>query len=415
MTEAQIFITLACIFGFLMTWGIGANDLANIMSTAMGSKALTVRQAIIIAIIFEFAGALFGGTEVSETIRSGIIKPGLLSHDPELLIFGMLAILLAGTTWMFAATSMGMPVSITNAIVGGLVGFAVVVFGVHAVHWSEVTRIAVSWICSPMIAGVLAYTLFRSIQKLIFESEDPSRYAKRYLPIYSLLIGLVLSNMVIVKGLQHFQVPMAHSLSLKLALACALLVTLFINLYSYQITVKDKEDLRCQFQFVERLFSVLMALTACAMVFAHGSNDVSIAVGPIAAVFSAVKGHVLQQNPMPIWVVCFASAGVVLGLVIYGRKVIETVGSSITALTPSRAFAATLAAATTVIVSTGTGIPVSATQTLVGAVLGVGLARGIGALNMTVIRHIFLSWVVTLPAASILAVLYYYLFKTLMH
>ncbi len=409
--SSTLYLGLAGLFGMLMTWGIGANDLANVMSTTMGSESLSLRRAIGIALIFEFAGALFGGTQVTETIRSGLLDVHLLQFEPHLIIYGMLATLLAGTTWMLIASFVGMPVSVTNAIVGALVGFTVAVFGVYAVHWRKVGLIALSWILSPAIAGAISYTLIRSIQRLVLEMAQPMIYVLRYFPVYLFLVGLVLANMIVVKGLYHFSIDVSHALNIKIGMMVSLLLTLIGYLYAKRIHVPSEASLREQFQYVEHLFSLLVIMTTCAMVFAHGSNDVAIAVGPIAAVFSVTQGHITQQNPLPIWVIAFATSGVILGLVMYGRKVITTVGSRITTLTPSRAFAATLAASVTVIISTGTGIPVSATQTLVGAVLGVGLARGIGALNMTVIRNIFMSWVVTIPVASTLAILYFYLFK----
>lgn len=409
--NATLYIILACVFGLMMTWGVGANDLANIMSTTMGSKALSVRQAMVIAVVFEFAGALFGGAHVSNTIRSGLINSSAFAHAPQLLIFAMLAVLLAGTVWMLLASYLGMPVSITNAIVGSLVGVGVDVFGVNAIHWKIVGYIAISWISSPAIAGIVAYILFLTVQRSIFASEDPIYKVRRYAPIYLFMIGVVLSNMILVKGLLHFGIDLGHLWNTLLALVFGAVVTGFGMVVILRMKFEKSEIPKNNFEFVERVFSVLMGLTACAMVFAHGSNDVSIAVGPISAVFSVAKGFIHQENALPDWVVFFATAGVIAGLMMYGRKVIQTVGHGITALTPSRAFCATLAAASTVIVSTSTGIPVSATQTLVGAVLGVGLARGITALNLTVIRNIFMSWIVTLPAASILAIIFFHCFK----
>lgn len=413
ITHPTFYVVLACVFGLMMTWGVGANDLANIMSTTMGSKALSVRQAVIIAIVFEFAGALFGGAHVSNTIRSGIINAGAFAHDPQLLIYSMLSVLLAGTVWMLLASYLGMPVSITNAIVGALVGVGIDVFGLHAIHWKIVGYIAISWISSPAIAGIIAYILFLTVQRSIFASDDPIYKVRRYAPIYLFLIGVILSNMIVIKGLMHLGVALQYGWNVLLSVACGLIVTLCGLLVILRIPYSKSDLPRENFEFVEKIFSILMGLTACAMVFAHGSNDVSIAVGPISAVFSVSQGFIHQQNALPSWVVFLATAGVIAGLIMYGRKVIQTVGHGITALTPSRAFCATLAAAATVIVSTSTGIPVSATQTLVGAVLGVGLARGITALNLTVIRNIFMSWIVTLPAASLLAIAFFHLFHVL--
>lgn len=409
-----IYILLACGVGLWMTWGIGANDLANIMSTTMGSKAISVRTAIIIAIVFEISGAFLGGNGVTDTIRGGIIDPVMLRKTPELFIYGMLSVLMAGAVWMTMASFMGMPVSITNAIVGALVGVGAIMLGVNYVHWHEVAYIAVSWISSPTIAGVIAFLLFISIRRTILAVENPLQAAERLVPIYLFSVGIVLAMMTALKGLNHFDVRLNFFQKILVVFSCAAAV---FGLGMYAIkrirkNLKFKLNRHTQFSYIESMFSVLMAFTACAMVFAHGSNDVAIAVGPIAGIISMVQhGQPMVDGLAYYGIILFGCCGVILGLIMYGRKVIETVGVSITTLTPSRAFAATLAAASTVVVSTSTGIPVSATQTLVGAVFGVGLARGIDALNLTVIRNIFMSWIITVPVAAALATIFFYLLR----
>ncbi|KTC76033.1 phosphate transporter [Legionella birminghamensis] len=409
MDYSLFFLLGAIALCFLMTWGVGANDLANVMSTTMGSKAVTVRQAMIIAIIFEFAGAFLGGSGVTETMRDGIIVSSELSEQPLILIEGMLSVLLACTIWMNLASYLGLPVSITNAIVGSMVGFGSVVLGMDAIQWSQVYRIAAGWVTSPLIAGITAYTLFISIQQTIFIKSDPLEKAKLYIPIYLFLIGSVLSFITVFKGLNHFDIHLNLKQDLAVTLATSIVITIIGIIFIRRIPEVPKIRRRERFLQVEKYFAVLMALTACAMVFAHGANDVSLAVGPLTIIHSLITqaNTPISVTQYPVWIIFLGCFGVIVGFLMYGRKVIETVGSSITALTPSRAFAATLAAATTVVVATSTGIPVSATQTLVGAVLGVGLARGIGALNLIVIRNIFMSWILTLPAASLLTVLSY--------
>ncbi|MDR3501117.1 MAG: inorganic phosphate transporter [Legionella sp.] len=409
MDYSIVYLCIAIILCFLMTWGVGANDLANVMSTTMGSKAITARQAMLIAIIFEFAGAFIGGTGVTETMRDGIINTSQLSEQPLVLIEGMLGVLLACTIWMNLASYIGVPVSITNALVGSMVGFGAVVLGTDAIHWDQVSRIAISWITSPLISGIAGYMLFISIQQTIFVKSNPLAKAKIYIPIYLFLIGSILSFITVFKGLHHFGIHFNFKQNLAVTLATSIIITLIGMIIIRRIPEHPRIRRRERFIQVEKYFAVLMALTACAMVFAHGSNDVALAVGPLTIIHSLVmhSHQTFDANNYPAWIILLGCVGVVTGLLMYGRKVIETVGSSITALTPSRAFAATLAAATTVVVSTSIGIPVSATQTLVGAVLGVGLARGIGALNLIVIRNIFMSWILTLPAASLLTILSY--------
>ncbi|OGT32209.1 MAG: phosphate permease [Gammaproteobacteria bacterium RIFCSPHIGHO2_12_FULL_35_23] len=408
-----LFTLAAIIVGFIMTWGIGANDLANIMSTTMGSKALTVKQALVIAVIFEFAGAILGGSHVTATIRTGIINTTLLSNTPNILIYGMTSTLFAGAIWILFASWLGMPVSITNAIVGALVGFGTIVLGPSSIHWHKVSLIALSWVCSPTIACITSYFLFQLIKLLIFNADHPAKRARFYYPIFFVLVGIVLGNMTVLKGLAHFNIILPKTDNILISLGMGVLVSLIGVLIAKRIPKADELKRFKQFDYVEKLFSILMAFTACAMVFAHGSNDVAIAMGPVSAVISIIHNHGNILGEGPKWLPWFGCLGVVTGLIMYGRKVISTVGSEITTLTPSRAFAATIAGASTVIVSTSTGIPVSATQTLVGGVLGVGLARGIGALNITVIRNIFMSWLITVPAAAILTILFFYLFKAI--
>lgn len=416
MDHSLLLISIAIVLCFFMTWGVGANDLANVMSTTMGSKAVTVRQAMLIAIIFEFAGAFLGGTGVTETMRDGIINTEQLTTEPLILIEGMLGVLMACTIWMNLASYMGVPVSITNAIVGSMVGFGTVVLGSSAIHWSEVTHIAIGWITSPLISGVTAYTLFFTIQQSIFIKSNPLENAKFYIPVYLLLVGAILSFITVFKGLHHFNIHLSMAQGLTVMFLSSISITLLGIFLIRRIPENQDINRRDRFAQVEKHFAILMAMTACAMVFAHGSNDVALAVGPLTIVHSLVTQPTQSFGAAnyPSWIVVFGCIGVISGFLMYGRKVIETVGSSITALTPSRAFAATLAAATTVVVATSIGIPVSATQTLVGAVFGVGLARGIGALNLLVIRNIFTSWILTLPAASLLTILSYKLLHLLL-
>lgn len=392
-----------------MTWGVGANDLANVMSTTIGSKAVTALQALVIAIVFEFAGAFFGGSDVTLTMRDGIINIKSITGSPLIIVHGMLAVLMAGMTWMATASFFGLPVSITNAIVGAIVGFGTVVLGLDAIHWQQVGMIALSWVCSPVLAGIIAFLLFISIQHFILGTADPVFYARRYLPIYLFFVGLILIYITGLKGLQHFQIKLSDKQTGWLILSGGFLTMVAGHFVIRRFPNPPPSLHHEQFVFVEKLFSLLMALTACAMVFAHGANDISVAVGPITVIAEILQqGGKIRLTPYyPYWITLLGVLGVIIGLLMYGRKVIETVGDGITTLTPSRAFAATLAAALAVVMATTTGIPVSATQTLVGGVLGVGLARGIGALNLIVIRNIFSSWIITLPASCILTIAYF--------
>jgi len=412
MEYAGIFVALAVVFGLFMAWGVGANDVANAMGTSVGSKAVTIKQAFIIAAIFEFAGAYLAGGEVTKTIRKGIINPEMLTGNPELVVYGMLASLLAAAIWLLVASRAGWPVSTTHTIVGAVVGFAAVGIGVDAVQWGKVGTIAMSWVISPALSGVIAYWLFVSVQRLILDTDDPLKYAKRWVPYYIFLVGFIIALVTIFKGLKHVGLHLSTVESYMIAGASGVVVMIIGKYFIGKLQFDPSANRDFHFANVEKVFSVLMVVTACAMAFAHGSNDVANAVGPLAAVVGiAESGEVLQTSPMPAWILLLGGAGIVLGLVTYGHRVIATIGSGITELTPSRGFAATLAAATTVVIASGTGIPISTTHTLVGAVLGVGLARGIASLDLKVVRTIFLSWIVTLPAGAILAIVFFFMLK----
>jgi PiT family inorganic phosphate transporter len=408
-----VFLILAGVFGLFMAWGIGANDVANAMATSVGSKALTIKQAVIIAAIFEFAGAVLAGGQVTKTIRKGIVDADLLAATPELLLYGMLASLLAAGIWLLIASRNGWPVSTTHSIVGAIVGFAMVGIGMDAVHWDKVGFIVASWVVSPLLAGFIAFVLFSSVQKLILDTDQPFENSKKYVPMYMFLVGFIIALVTFIKGLKHVGLENSVGENYFYAFLIGLAVMLLGKYYVSKIKLDPKADRNFHFANVERVFSVLMVVTACAMAFAHGSNDVANAIGPVAAVVSIVNsgGEVAAKAALPLWVLGLGGIGIVIGLMMYGKKVIATVGHQITELTPSRGFAATLAAATTVVFASGTGLPISTTHTLVGAVLGVGLARGMAALNITVIRNIFMSWVVTLPAGAILSIIFFFMLK----
>jgi PiT family inorganic phosphate transporter len=414
--EAQVvYITLAAAFGLFMAWGIGANDVANAMATSVGSKALTIKQAIFVAAIFEFLGAVLAGGAVTDTVRKGIVDTSLLADTPELLIYGMLAALLAAGVWLLIASRKGWPVSTTHSIVGATVGFAAVGIGIDAVQWPKVGEIVLSWVISPLLAGFIAYFVYQSVLYLILRQDDPLEKAKRYVPVYIFFAAFTITLVTILKGLKHVGLTISLRDSYALAIIFAAAVAIVGAFAIRRIQPDKKADKKAHFYTVERVFGVLMIVTACGMAFAHGSNDVANAIGPLAAVVSiAQTGVVSSQSALPIWVLVLGGAGIVVGLATFGRHVIATVGNKITQLTPSRGFAAGLAASTTIVFASGTGMPISTTHTLVGAVLGVGMARGIEAIDLRVVGRIFVSWVVTIPAGAILAIVFFFIFKTVL-
>jgi len=412
-TYGTAMVIMAMIFGLFMTWGVGANDLANAMGTSVGSGAVSVKQVIVIAIIFEFLGAVLAGGHVTKTIRKGIIDPTPIINNPEILVFGMLAALLAAGFWLMFASTKGWPVSTSHSIVGAIVGFAIVGIGPEAVNWNKIIKVVISWIISPAMGGIIAYLLVISTRKLILDTDTPLKNAKKYAPAYVFLVAFIISLVTMFKGLKHLKLDLTIWGSLGVSVCFGIIISVVGWLLIRRIEEDTDADQTFQFASVEKVFTPLMLFTACSMAFAHGSNDVANGIGPLAAVVSIVSsgGEVLQKSELPLWILLLGGCGIILGLVTLGYRVMLTVGKKITELTPSRGFCAQLAAASTVVIASRTGMPVSTTHILIGSVLGVGLARGLGALDLRVVLNIVISWVVTLPAGAILAMLFYFTIK----
>jgi PiT family inorganic phosphate transporter len=408
-----IFIIIAVVFGLYMTWGVGANDLANAMGASVGAGAVTVKQAICIAIVFEFLGAVLAGGHVTTTIRKGIVDPSAIINDPQILVYGMLASLLAAAVWLSVASAKGWPVSTTHSIVGAIVGFAIVGIGIDAVSWDKIIKVIASWIVSPLVGGTISFLLIMSIRKLILNTDTPLSNAKKYAPVYVFLVGFVISLVTLFKGLKHLKIDLSIGASLLVAVCIGGIVAFVGWLLIKRIKFDENTDRKYQFVSVEKVFTPLMLFTACSMAFAHGSNDVANGIGPLAAVFSIVDsgGEVMQKSPLPLWILLIGGGGIVLGLVTLGYRVMLTVGKKITELTPSSGFCAELAAATTVVLASRTGIPVSTTHILIGSIFGVGLARGVGALDLRVVLNIIISWLVTLPAGGFMAAFFFFTLK----
>lgn len=405
-----ILVVITAILGFLMAFGIGANDVSNAMGTSVGSGTITVKQAILIAMVFELAGAYLAGGEVADTIKSGIIQTSEFMDKPDVLVLGMMSSLLASGVWLIIATRMGWPVSGTHTIIGAVIGFACVAVGAQSIQWGSLTGIVGSWFITPIIAGVIAYLIFINSQKLIFNRSNPLAEAQKFGPLYMGITIFILAIVTIAKGLTHVGLNLSNMETFLISLALAVAAIIFGYFYFRSESFVKKAEGK-GFAGVERIFSILMLLTACAMAFAHGSNDVANAIGPLGAVESIVTNGGLSEGKTALapWILPLGGIGMVVGLAVMGQSVMATVGTGITELTPSRGFAAQFACAITVVIASGTGLPISTTQTLVGAVLGVGFARGIAALNLGVIRNIVASWVVTLPAGAVLSISFYYI------
>jgi len=396
-------LLIAGFIGFFMAFGIGANDVANSMGTSVGSKAISIKQAIIIAAIFEFLGAFLAGGEVTSTIRKGIVDPDIYANDINIFVIGMMAALLAGGTWLYIASLRGWPVSTTHSIVGSIIGFVLITKGVDAVSWSKVGNIAMSWVTSPVFSATLAFALYMSAKKLILDRAEPEKAAITYIPFYSFLVAVVISLVTARKGLKHVGIQWSDNemyLFIFIFSSIVGLITAFFLRTNKEKIMRDGG--------IEFAFGLLMIVSASAMAFAHGSNDVANAIGPLAAIVSVVDtGEIGSKAAINPWVLFVGAIGIVFGLATLGSRVIKTVGQKITTLTPSLGFSAEMATASTVVAATYLGFPISTTHTLVGGVIGVGLAKGAEHLDFSSIRRIIASWLVTIPAGAAFTVLFY--------
>ena len=411
MIEAYgpVLIGLALLFGLFMTWGIGANDVANAMGPAVGSGAITMTGALVIAGVFELAGAIIAGGEVTSTVRSNIVSVDAFVDQPGQLALGMLAALLSAGIWLLIASAWGWPISTTHSIVGSIIGFALVAAGASAVNWAKVTEIAASWVISPLIGGAIAFALQLSIRHLILKTSQPVAAARRWGPLYVFLVGFIVSLITLFKGLRHLHLDLSIGGSFAWALAIGMATAVVGWVMIRRVRVADTDDHEVNVSHVERIFTPMMIFTACAMAFAHGSNDVANGIGPLAAVVAIVRsgGEVASTSGLPIWILGLGGVGIVVGLWTYGRRVMRTIGENITPLTPNRGFCVTLAASATVVLASRTGLPVSTTHIAVGAVVGVGFARAIDQVNLRLFLGIIASWLLTLPLAGGLAALIY--------
>jgi inorganic phosphate transporter, PiT family len=401
-----IILVTSTIFCLYMAWNIGANDVANAMGTSVGSKALTIKGAILVAGIFELSGAVFVGSRVTDTIRRGMVDTTIFAGDPMLLVYGMMAALLSAAVWLNIASKYGLPVSTTHSIVGAVTGFGLIAGGMSAISWDTMLKIVSSWVVSPLSGGIMAFLLFMFINKKIINSRNPIRSLEVYSPILVFIVITIIGIAIFYAGLLRVSGAVELWQALSMAAGAGLIAAVAMKLFIKKVISRRSVETLSRFNFIEHIFKYLQILTACYVAFAHGSNDVANAVGPFAAIVSIVQSNsIMAKTEVPLWVLLMGGTGIVIGLATYGYKVIETIGKKITELTPSRGFAAEFGAATTVLVCSKLGIPISTTHTLVGAVIGVGFARGISALDFRVVGNIFSSWFVTLPATMIISII----------
>jgi PiT family inorganic phosphate transporter len=410
MSADAIVLTMATLVGLYMAANIGANDLANAMGTSVGSGALTLRRAVIISIVANLLGAILAGGYVTNTISKGMINPDLLAATPNKLMLGMFAALLASGIWVHLATVLGMPVSTTHSIVGSVVGFGILTVGIGAISWGKVITIVLSWVVSPIAGAIIAGGIYYLIREKVLRADAPESVALRWAPY---LIGVVLLTIIlsfIFKGLKNLHLDLGFGQALLIAIPCAAAGGLVGTLWLRALLGRRKlrEDIEQDISPLQAFFAYLQVVTACYVAFAHGANDVANAVGPLAAIFSVVKTKsVAMQVEVSTWMLAIGGIAVGGGLYAFGGKVMETVGGKITELTPVRGFCAQFGAATTILVCSRLGLPVSTTHVLVGAVVGVGFMRGMGFLDLRLLRNIGWSWVITLPFTVVLAMVIY--------
>jgi inorganic phosphate transporter, PiT family len=415
-----LIVLFAAVLGLYMAWNIGANDVANSMADAVGSKAISIRNAVIAAGICEFAGAVLVGAQVTETVRTGIVNPAVLAtlpgitpHDAAvMLVIGMTAALLSAAFWLNFSTFFGMPVSTTHSIVGAVAGFGLVAAGWHAVNWGKMGQIVSSWFISPVAGGIFSYIIFIYISKAILGSDKPARAAVRHMPFIAFVLTTLVLLATIYKGLTHVIKDigwLSGSHAVLISLGVAFVAAIVVRFYAqHKLRSRENDKLGAQLEAVEQVFVPLVIFSSCSVAFAHGANDVANSVGPLAAIVNILKtGAIDSKVPVPLWILVLGGTGIVLGLATYGYRVMMTVGTKITEITPSRGVAADIAATATVLACTRLSLPVSTTHTLVGAILGIGLARGLGGINKKVVYSIFGSWMFTVPAAAIMSGILY--------
>ncbi len=462
-----IITVLTIIFGFYMAWNIGANDVSNAMGTSVGSKALTLKKAVIIAAILEFCGAFFLGSHVSNTIQQGIIPPEVFSQNLEIFVIGMLGSLIATGIWLNLASYLRLPVSSTHAIVGAVIGFGAVAGGIASIQWGEVLSIVLSWLAAPLLSGSIAYIVFHFIQRRILFSFRPLVETKKIIPFIVFIAITFFSTSLIYNGLSnlHLNLTFQHALLIGIligiiaGITAAILVrripissktkiaaspfqlvsiekaikhmqrtklsstgnvqqeaeNILVQVKELKQKVKKESDmsyLTSDYAKVEKMFVYLQIISASLIAFAHGANDVANAIGPVSAVVEVIQHKALLPNvAIPVWILFLGGIGIVIGLATWGWRVIETIGKKITELTPTRGFSAEFGAAITILIASKMGLPISTTHALVGAILGVGMARGMSALNLKVLRDIVFTWIITIPLSALLSIIIFYILR----
>ena len=404
MTQPYIILILGYIFGFYMAWNIGANDVANSMASSVGAKAITIRQAIFLAGILNVLGAVFIGSHVTDTIRKGIVSTEIMT-DPHVALIGALSALLAAALWVSFATWKSLPVSTTHSIVGAMIGFGIMAGGFGVINWGKLLAVVLSWIISPLFSIVIAYVIFKIIVQLILSRKDNFIQALKLSPFF---IGMTL--FVVILSFV-FKTPLGKKMNLE-PLAALTMAVLLSVLLGFVATALLKRYVKDRQSGAEAIFQRIQVGTACYVALAQGANDVANAIGPLAVIYFLVKtGGVGGKVPVPVFLLFFGGIGIACGIAMAGHRVMETMGQKITTLSNTRGFSVEFAAATTVLVASKMGLPVSTTHAAVGGVLGVGFARGMEAVNFGIVFKIMVYWILTVPAAALTSMIIFKLLQ----
>jgi PiT family inorganic phosphate transporter len=407
MSVEYSILIIGFIFGFYMAWNIGANDVANSMASAVGAKAITIRQAIFIAAILNVVGATFIGSHVTNTIRKGIVSTEVLA-DPHLALVGALSALLAAALWVSFATWKSLPVSTTHSIVGAMIGFGIMAGGWNVINWPKLAAVVMSWVISPLFSLIIAFFVFKAIIRFILARQQAFEAAIRLSPwfIGSACFVVILSFL--------FKTPLGKKLAIGTpgALLIAVLAAALLGIAGRQLIRRLAK--RKALGNAEEIFRRIQIGTSCYVALAQGANDVANAIGPLAVIYFLVKtGGVGATVPVPIFLLLFGGIGIACGIWMAGYRVMTTIGTKITTLTNTRGFCVDFSAATTVLLASKMGLPVSTTHAAVGGVLGVGLARGIDAVNFRIVLQIMLYWVLTVPAAAITSMILFVVIRSI--
>ncbi|MEP0918642.1 inorganic phosphate transporter [Leptolyngbya sp. DQ-M1] len=389
--NAQLILVLSSGLAFYLAWNLGANDVANSMGTSVGSKAVTLKQALIIAGILEFTGAVLFGSNVSQTLITGVLDPK--QFTPQILLIGMIAVLIAAGVWMNVATLFGFPVSSSHATVGAVAGVGSLAFGLDAVNWNTIGIISITWIITPVVSSLIAAAFYSVIKRWILDQPNAIAQLQEWIPwISAVLIGVF--GVIVFPEIAQ---PIQSLINLPIQNIALVLSAISIS----ALSLSALQNL----QTVESTIGRFQVVSACFVAFAHGSNDVGNAIAPFAAIVSVLQsGSVPTADfQIPLWTLVLGGVGIVAGLAVLGKRVISTIGEGIISLQPSGGLCAELATATTILVASRFGLPVSTSHALVGGVVGVGLVQGLKSIQFQTIRSIVLTWLITIPVSAILS------------